>query len=199
MITNIYRKPKKLDKLNKQKIEYTLNSKFGLLQPIEYIGINIKNEHACYKCKCDCGNEVIMSRSNLKIGRVSSCGCFLKQKKDKSRHWKGCGDISSSLFCHIKTGAIRRSIEFNITIEYVWDLFLKQDKRCKISGVAINFQSEAKKYDGTASLDRIDSSKGYIEGNVQWVHKKINIMKQNNSDEQFIEWCNIISNYQKTI
>ena len=44
----------------------------------------------------------------------------------------------------------------------------------------------------TASLDRIDSSKGYIEGNVQWVHKRVNLMKGNMSTENFIEWCNLV-------
>jgi hypothetical protein len=41
----------------------------------------------------------------------------------------------------------------------------------------------------TASLDRIDSDKGYAEDNVQWVHKKINSMKQTMRDELFIEMC----------
>jgi hypothetical protein len=45
----------------------------------------------------------------------------------------------------------------------------------------------------TASLDRIDSSKGYVEGNVQWVHKRINIMKNDLSDSEFIEWCRVVS------
>lgn len=49
----------------------------------------------------------------------------------------------------------------------------------------------------TASLDRIDSSKGYIEGNVQWVHKRINKMKLDDSDTEFIEWCRLIADFNK--
>jgi hypothetical protein len=45
----------------------------------------------------------------------------------------------------------------------------------------------------TASLDRIDSSKGYIEGNVQWIHKHINKMKNNFNESYFIEICKKIS------
>jgi hypothetical protein len=41
----------------------------------------------------------------------------------------------------------------------------------------------------TASLDRIDSSKGYIEGNLQWVHKDVNIMKMDLSQVEFIDYC----------
>jgi hypothetical protein len=41
----------------------------------------------------------------------------------------------------------------------------------------------------TASLDRIDSSLGYVWGNVQWVHSVINDLKSNMAQEEFISWC----------
>jgi len=46
--------------------------------------------------------------------------------------------------------------------------------------------------DTTASLDRINSSKGYTLDNVQWVHKTVNIMKQGLSDEDFKYWIKMI-------
>lgn len=49
----------------------------------------------------------------------------------------------------------------------------------------------------TASLDRIDSSKGYIEGNVQWLHKDINRLKINYSDEDLIQICLEIIRWKK--
>jgi hypothetical protein len=48
----------------------------------------------------------------------------------------------------------------------------------------------------TASLDRIDSSKGYIKTNVQWVHKKVNKMKQDTSVDEFKHYCKLICEYQ---
>ena len=45
----------------------------------------------------------------------------------------------------------------------------------------------------TASLDRIDSTKGYVENNVQWTLKKINIMKNVFSQKEFIYLCNKVS------
>ena len=33
------------------------------------------------------------------------------------------------------------------------------------------------------------SSEGYIENNVQWVHKHVNRMKSDKSDDEFLEWC----------
>ena len=45
----------------------------------------------------------------------------------------------------------------------------------------------------SASLDRIDNNIGYIEGNVQWVHKWINVMKGAMSNECFIFLCNKVA------
>lgn len=44
----------------------------------------------------------------------------------------------------------------------------------------------------TASLDRINSSIGYTIDNVQWVHKKINMMKMDLSQEEFINYCRLV-------
>jgi len=44
----------------------------------------------------------------------------------------------------------------------------------------------------TASLDRINSDMGYVEGNVQWVHRDINFMKGCLSQHNFIHLCQLI-------
>lgn len=44
-------------------------------------------------------------------------------------------------------------------------------------------EKEKKTLHGSASLDMIDSSRGYTEDNVQWVCLGINYMKLNYSDE----------------
>ena len=46
----------------------------------------------------------------------------------------------------------------------------------------------------TASLDRIDSSKGYTKSNIQWVHKDINKMKSDFSMLRFLELCYAVLN-----
>lgn len=54
-------------------------------------------------------------------------------------------------------------------------------------------QMSKQREEGTASLDRIDSSRGYVEGNVQWVHKDVNFMKQALSQERFVELCTLVA------
>jgi hypothetical protein len=50
--------------------------------------------------------------------------------------------------------------------------------------------------DNTASLDRIDSSLGYVRGNVQWLHKDVNWMKNTLDQDRFIELCKAIVNHE---
>jgi len=45
----------------------------------------------------------------------------------------------------------------------------------------------------TASLDRINNDLGYIEGNVQWVHKDVNRMKWAFTQDRFLELCCLIT------
>lgn len=98
-------------------------------------------------------------------------------------------------FYKIKRSAEIRDIIFNINVEYIWKLFLKQNRKCALTGMEIHFADTCRedKYDVTASLDRIDNTKGYIENNVQWLHKDINLMKQKFTQEKFIQYCNMIS------
>ena len=82
----------------------------------------------------------------------------------------------------------RRPIELAITIQQAWELFLAQGRKCALSGEPIAFpRINAEK--GTASLDRIDSNLGYVLGNVQWVHKDVNIMKNKFDQDYFIGLC----------
>lgn len=45
----------------------------------------------------------------------------------------------------------------------------------------------------TASLDRIDSSKGYTEDNVWWINKHVNIMKNVYELDYFLDICSLIT------
>lgn len=141
-------------------------------------------------CICDCGNECITSSTSLEIGDNVSCGCSKKERL--AACWKGCGDISGTYWKVIYNRAKNNAIEFTITIEYIWELFLKQNRKCVYSNEELIFvrcYNEECKSGQTASLDRIDSSKGYIEGNVQWVHKHVNKMKMELSEDIFIDFC----------
>jgi hypothetical protein len=51
--------------------------------------------------------------------------------------------------------------------------------------------------DQTASLDRIDSSKGYEIDNIQWVHVMVNMCKNKYPQDKFVEMCKAIASKVK--
>ena len=152
----------------------------------------------CWYCKCDCGsNEKRVESGHLRNGRTVSCGCEQYQFGEKHRSWKGYKDIPQSAFRKIKDNAKSRNHSFDITIKYVWKLFINQNRQCALSGLPLDFNYGGRdlKHLGTASLDRIDSTKGYVKGNVQWVHKDINFMKQEYELSYFLELCQRITDF----
>lgn len=61
--------------------------KFGKLTPIEVVGKN-KRRQLMWKCKCDCGNESVACGSEMRLGRIKSCGCSRKEEI-KFKHKRG--------------------------------------------------------------------------------------------------------------
>lgn len=57
---------------------------------------------------------------------------------------------------------------------------------CAISGEPLVFEPN---YVYSASIDRIDSNLGYVEGNVQWVGSSVNMAKNVLDHEQFVNLC----------
>ena len=168
------------------------NQKFNLLTVIGLAKVN-RNGNRYWDCICECGNKAVVSTDHLtrKKNPVQSCGCVKFYRGDKHRDWKGIGEISGSWWAmhvaHEIKQKKRKPVAVDLTLEEAWKLFERQDKKCALSGISLKFSSKA--YFNTASLDRIDSSKGYELGNVQWVHKHVNFMKRDFEQNYFIDLC----------
>jgi len=80
----------------------------------------------------------------------------------------------------------------NINIDYCMMLYEKQNGKCAISNQEMTFCRGVGSVDTNLSIDRIDSSIGYVEGNIQFVCNIINTMKTNLSMNDFVKWCNLI-------
>jgi len=85
----------------------------------------------------------------------------------------------------MRFAAKRRRIVFDVSPKFLWQLFLKQERKCALSDLPLDFGRGKRGLFRTASLDRIDSSKGYTEDNVQWVHRQVNVMKHELSYQEF--------------
>lgn len=166
--------------------------KLTVLHPVS----NTRSGMTRWACKCDCGNFTDAATKHLLSGKWKSCGCLKKEICGPlHKQWTGVGEISGDAWNTIVNHSLRRTkVSITIDKDFVWNLFLKQDRKCALSGVPLNFGTRTGK-NRTASLDRIDSSKGYDPGNVQWVHKDINRMKNIYTQEYFIEMCKKVSEY----
>lgn len=115
-------------------------------------------------------------------------------------NFTGFGDITGAFYYQIKSSAYIRNKEFNVSIETLDLLFKKSNYKCVYSGRPIRIGNSSRHkhpLTTTASLDRINNNLGYIEGNIQWVHKDINKMKQKYTHQEFIDMCGLIWNYNK--
>lgn len=77
-----------------------------------------------------------------------------------------------------------RKHESDIDESYLSEIWAEQVGICAISGISIHLKKGKNNLD-TASLDRIDSSIGYLKGNVQFVAYGINLAKSSFSNEDF--------------
>lgn len=155
-------------------------------QTLNYLTIITTNNRYC-RCKCVCGNIVKIRKDHILTGHTKSCGCLKVKIKSKS-----CKYITGTIFSTIKTNAKARNIVFDLTIEYLEELLIKQNHKCALSGLPIIIAQtniERKSGINTASLDRKNSNNGYVKNNVQWVHKDVNWMKQDFDEEYFKFLC----------
>lgn len=163
-----------------------IGKKFGKLLILDEVSKN-KNGHIKYLCECECGNTCEVFGTHLRSNKIVSCKCKNRIDGVSSDMWYNI--IKSG----VKTRAKRSRLEVNITKEYVNELYKNQNGKCKLSGIEITLPKTWRDRTYSASLDRIDSEKGYIIGNVQWVHKHINVMKNTFPEEMFIFLCKKIS------
>jgi D-glycero-beta-D-manno-heptose 1-phosphate adenylyltransferase len=163
--------------------------RFHNLVALKYVG-HIGKKDPVWECQCDCGRIKNIRLRCLKGGHNKTCGECPNDHGNKHYAWKGCGELPKDHFNAIWHSAKDRGLEFDVTMEYVWRVFEDQKGLCALTGRPIIFNSTYRnKAERTASLDRIDSTKGYIEGNLQWVHKIVNKLKKNLPDEDFINLC----------
>ena len=176
---------------------FKLGQKFGKYTVIDS---EIKiNREAQILCQCDCGVINTVSCYTLLNEKSKGClECNNTRKKDENPTWKGFENISGKYYGRIKRGAKKRNIVFDVEIEYFNKLLVEQNFKCKLSGLEISFSHSKKdNYKATASIDRIDSNKGYIVGNLQWINKNVNLMKNHFNQDYFLEICERITEQRR--
>ena len=160
---------------------------FGRLKVIEFAGYD-QNKAITWRCKCECGNTVVVRSDHLRYGRTSSCGCMkaeisAKRGKDSAKH----GMWNTRLYHCWQSMKQRCDGTSNET----------NKKRYHDRGIRVcdewynSFETFMKwslenGYQDNLTLDRIDSDGNYEPSNCRWANA---ITQQNNvSTNKYLQY-----------
>lgn len=162
------------------------------------------------KLKCEiCSKEFTRTNShhnsNIKKGIGSFCGnsCAAKSKigSNYKRTKRGRYEVDEYSPFRMMLGSAKghaktKNRDFNITLKYLKELWITQNGICPYTGWKMILRPTKNEQiilsPERASLDRIDSSKGYIEGNVQFVSWMAQLAKNKYSSEELYKFCKAV-------
>lgn len=142
------------------------------------------------KSRCfECLNENRKTYKNLNSERVKEI--------DKRYHQKHFGTIKYHVQEKISTWRKASCTPSDLTVNYLVDLYNRQDGYCYYSGTKMIFGwVDGKVHHSSLSLDKLDPTKGYVQGNVVWCSYLVNTMKQNMNEMEFYNCLTNILNYK---
>lgn len=165
-----------------------------------------KIELTCKFCEKTFEREIREYNRNVKLGRSNFCSisCGAKLNRNLPDYSKGNYEFIKNFtkrddftpFRYHLRKAKTRDINSDLTLEYLKEVWDSQNGKCVYSGLKLkewNYKGGNDMY--TASLDRIDSNKGYVKGNVQFVSMNINFLKHTLTNEDMIFICKEIANF----
>lgn len=145
-----------------------------------------KNKKVYWKVQClACNHYFVLATDTIKKNMHGCQDCTRRNapKGNQSIYWRGGKHISAIFLSNVKRGAKKRGIPCEVTIQDLDKIWELQEGRCAYTNRQLSLRDDC-----TASLDRIDSSIGYIKSNVQFVHKTVNVMKWALSEEEFFDF-----------
>lgn len=145
-----------------------VGKRFGRLVVIKRLGFI--NRQTYYECKCDCGNIVKVTSSNLTKGNSTSCGCYAKELASQRQ---SIHKMSNTRLYKIWEGIKQRC----------YNSHTKQFKYYGAKGISLcdewfsfeNFKNWSLRngYQDNLSIDRIDFNGNYCPNNCRWTNKAI--------------------------
>lgn len=135
-------------------------------------------------CLCDCGTIKAVLAYNIKHPdakrRIFSCGCQGRENRRRAATTHGLSKTAEMrMFYEAKKRAKQKGLEFNIA-----HTDIEIPAACPLLGIPLFVIGDVQTANSPA-LDRINSSKGYVKGNIQVISTKANTMKHDATFEEF--------------
>lgn len=183
-----------------------IGKKFGYLTLLEVL----PNDKV--KCECSCGTLRLFNWRDIRRGRTKGCGCRRNTPELKALAKERATDLQKRGL--LNRGYVRKDAKcpFNyilrmlnkpnrkpcdLTIEDLKEIWEKSNGVCPYTKIKLVLPVGATNPNPAisykmASIDRIDSSKGYVKGNIQYVSRNINYAKGILSHQEMLDFINLI-------
>lgn len=189
----------------KRSNESLLNKKFGKLSVIEnapsykYLNPNTHKQSSkkMYKCKCDCGNELVIAGTRLRLGQNTQCKeCAYRNRPQSLRK----RTFIERLFdITIKNSAKHRKLDVSLTKDEFIKIIKNNCEYCNTEPICVKYIPGTKyspmEIFPTNGIDRINSNIGYHKYNCVACCKICNVMKASLTQEEFKNHIKKIHNY----
>ena len=162
-----------------EKIDMTGRA-IGRLLVIEECGRDAHGQ-ALWRCRCECGNEVIVRGDSLRSEHTTSCGCYHRERVAEARTIHG---MSKTRLRSVWSNMLVRAGVYKGASEEAKHYY--QDRGITVCDewlVFENFRDWALShgYKEGLQIDRRDNDKGYCPENCRWVTPKENASNRRNT------------------
>ena len=189
------------------KYHISIGDKFDKLTVIEKQRVYKKDGKSLgfrWVCKCDCGRITLPHPAEYLVnGRTTSCGkAGCKKEGGGQKRVHGDNNPSRLVYLRYKRQAKDRKLEFEITYDFFMSIASLPCFYCGDNSKS-NYKSPKAKNDWEevfryTGIDRIDSSRGYYNDNVQPCCKYCNRSKSDRTEKDFYEWIEKVYNKMKS-
>lgn len=155
--------------------------KIGRLLVLEKAGSNGKR--TLWKCRCDCGNEIVAKTDSLTMQKKKSCGCLAKEIIIGNKYRQTHGQTHTRLYQIWNTMKQRCLNKSCINHNTYYDKKIQVCDEWQNDFQAFYDWAMANGYNDTLTIDRIDNNGNYEPSNCRWVTMKA---QQNNRSNNHI-------------